>query len=305
MTELAKATWGEETFLQRFWFFVVTRYSPLKYVPYCALWVMSLQAVGAQVMLGGVHPGALVYLRCASAAFMILLFLRVVDEIKDLDFDRVHNPTRAFASGRVPLSEAPAYLVLIAAAVVVLLLWHATLIMVALAIMALSLFLLFVDRRYEAFANSMFPNIALAIQLKTSLTVFVLLSLVETHPLALERALSVVAAYLAAYLHWEIIRKIQWPSAAKPGERLYSHEAGVLGSYVISVALLLVALGLARQVLERSGHEQQQGWMLAPLAWVVPAAWRLFRARGRRTQIGVFGLLAYLSFLAINLIVSV
>lgn len=304
MTELAGAPRVEKAFLQRFGSFVVTRYSPLKYLPYCGLWVMSLQAVGSRVMSSGVHPGALIYLRCSAATFLILLFMRVVDELKDLDFDRVHNPTRAFASGRVPLSDAPAYLALIALAVTLLLLWHTQLLVLALAIMAYSLLLLFVDRHYQAFANSMFPNIALAVQLKTLLVVYVLLSLVEAVPLALVRASGVVAAYLSAYLHWEILRKIQWPSAAKLGDRLYSREAGVLGSFLISAALLLVALGLVQLTLERSGYGPHRGWALMPAAWLAPAAWRLFRDRDRPTHIGVFGLLAYVSFLAINLLCS-
>lgn len=301
MNELIDTRAPGESLPRRFVFFVATRFAPLKYLPYCALWVGSLQLMASRAYPNESQLSLVAYLCSTASAFVLLLFLRVVDEIKDLEHDRVHNPERAFASGRVPVSDASFYLVFCSFAASVLQRGHLLLLGAASAVMSYSLLLLYLDRAFPRFAASMFPNIALAIQLKTLLSVFVLLNVLEGAADQWSTWLPVVVAHVAAYLHWEILRKIQWPAATLPGERLYSNELGVSGSLLIASACLIAALCLVR-------------WMLAPSAYsallVLPAVplsvavWTLFRSRAQRVRIGGLGLLGYLSFLIVNIVCS-
>ena len=291
---------ADRGFVARFGYFVATRYAPLKYVPYCALWVASVQFVAARSFGDDAQLSLAGYLRTAAGAFLVLLFMRVVDEWKDLDFDRVHNPDRAFSSGRVPLSDAPAYLLICATAAVLLQLGQVWQLWLSLIIMAYSVTLLYLERRFPKFADSMFANIALSVQLKTMLIAYVIIGVLRARPHGWSAAFVVIAAYLASYLHWEILRKIQWPSVAKSGDRLYSTEAGVVGSFSIVVTLQLFAAFGVSSVL---AHSTFWNWIL-PLAALVPAAWQLHRRRERRVALGGFGLVGYLGFLLLNLATS-
>jgi hypothetical protein len=285
----------------RFWFVLRTRFPPAKYVVYCALWVASVQQVARLASGEGSRIEARSYAESVLGAFLLLLFMRIVDEVKDLDVDRVHHPERAFASGRVPLSDVPIFLGVTAASVLLLHFGRPALLAIATAIMAYSLLLLYVDRRWPAFADTMFPNLIAAIQLKVMLIVYAALWVsgavaLQGWPLA-----TLAVAYVTAYLHWEVARKIQWPAAARPDEPLYSSETSVLTSFSIAAALLVLAVFLLWRMLEPLGASPSRWLSLLPLLGLAPACWLLGRSRQRRNRLGVVGLLSYLTFLLVPL----
>src|SRR6476619_445258 len=81
--------------------FLVERYLPV-YPIYLTLWVVAVESMTAVVTdsAGPWHPTWDTALK-AAALIAAGAFLRMVDDQKDLDYDRVHNPLRPLVQGRI------------------------------------------------------------------------------------------------------------------------------------------------------------------------------------------------------------
>lgn len=238
----------------------------------------------------------------AATLLVVLFFMRTVDEIKDLAYDRVFQPDRPLVTGELTVATMRGYLA--GSAVVALALSapvHPGLVGTAAAIMAYSLLLVWFERISPAFAAGMFRNIAVAIQLKTGLLLYVVL-LGTTIGITGDVVTSTLAvtAFLAAYLHWEIARKTIRARYARPGERLYSTVIGTGGSLSLATGLLVAACVLVAVVDAR--RDVPAGFtaaLLLPLALTGAAVADFLRRRDRRSAPGALTLVGYLLFLLV------
>ncbi len=74
--------------------FVREVYAPGLHVAFTAAWFIALT-----VLLGAPVDGFALHL--VALGFVVLFYLRAVDEWKDEDYDRVHNPDRPLVRGAV------------------------------------------------------------------------------------------------------------------------------------------------------------------------------------------------------------
>src|SRR6476646_9393973 len=97
--------------------FLVERYLPV----YPTLWVVAVESMTAVVTdsAGPWHPTWDTALK-ALALVAAGAFLRMVDDQKDLDYDRLHNPTRPLVQGRITPAELRMAMALTAAVALVL-----------------------------------------------------------------------------------------------------------------------------------------------------------------------------------------
>ncbi|MFR9728387.1 hypothetical protein ACL03H_04095 [Saccharopolyspora sp. MS10] len=263
-----------------FWRFFTKRFPPLKYVFYVSLLVSGVLSALAPLR-NGPGPGFGAAGCAAVALFALLFFLRSVDEVKDRDYDREFNPRRPVVTGEVTTRDIGIYLVVSAAvALAASALAGLGPVLVAVAAMAFSLFLGWLETSWGRFDASMWRNIALTVQLKTLL---VCLVVALGGPLPVLPSALLVSSVVLGYLHWEVARKTVRAEFAVPGEKLYSTAAGTAGALAVSAGLLVAACAAqAAAGLVWAGASWQVLVFLLPLPCTAWGLARFARTTGHR-----------------------
>lgn len=281
-----------------FWLFFARRYPPLKYLIYVPLLCASVFSTLAPLR-DSYLPGVVTTTCGAVAVFVLLFFYRVVDEVKDLGYDRVFNPSRPLVTGKVTTTDIRRYLAV--SAVVVLALSAvagSAPLFIAAGAMAYSLFLRALERHSRVFADSMWGNIVVTIQLKTIVVCYIL---ALGGSMAFAPGVLLVMSYVLAYLHWEIARKTVRPTFAVSGEKLYSSATGPAGAMSVATMLLVIACALQAAVAawwEAAGPET--ALLVVPIPVALWGAIKLAGTKDRRYAPGGPTLLAYVVFLVFS-----
>ncbi|MFB1480031.1 hypothetical protein [Corallococcus sp. RDP092CA] len=284
--------------------FSVQRYPPLFYLLVISLWCVCLD--GMFGVLDG--AGGLAFspdlLHVALSIFGVGYFMRIVDELRDYEYDRVHNPDRGLAKGDVSFGDLYVALGLDAAVLLgtnLAVSWVRAAIL--LGIMVHALVLWWLEKHSVAYQRSMFLMIGIAIQLHVGHGLYVWVAHAERtgrplNPLGLLAILGMVFLYL----HWEVMRKTAWPGTTKPGEKLYSDEAGAAASAVIAFTVMAGASGLFVG-LTKPWQARPMGWLfLLPLGMAVINLTLFFKQRRPRTLSGRLAARSYFAFLFVMLL---
>lgn len=232
--------------------FVQATHPPKTYLLFTGLWALSLLAVLRMLAGQGGFAGA--DLLAALSFFLVLLFLRAVDEIKDLDYDRIHKPDRPLVRGVVSVAEVAALAGVVALLVLALNLalspWLA---LFAALNMAYGLVLLALERLSRRLREGILLNLLITFPVSAALNVYAWLYLFEQGSPSLVAALPVLLAYVCAALHFEFGRKLKWPVHAATGENGYAQRLGAGGAVAACVLLGLAAVGLMAWGLREGG----------------------------------------------------
>ncbi|AKJ29750.1 hypothetical protein [Caldimonas brevitalea] len=255
--------------LRRLFGFVCEAHPPPIYAVVCAGWAYSLLS-----MLLPPRAGAALGIEGAAVAlafFLILLFLRAVDEVKDLDYDRRHNPMRPLVRGAVSLGEVWGLAAAVAVVVLALSAWLSPRLAVFAALqMAYGIGLLLLERHSATFRRRILLNLCVTLPVSAALNVYAYLFL-ASRGLAppLQQAVPVLLAHVAVFLHLEFGRKLKWPHLAAAGENGYALALGVPGA---SAACML--FGGAACALATWAHLSAGAGAASPLPWfaLLPAA---------------------------------
>lgn len=227
--------------------FTAVMYKP-HYLLYGVLFVLALEGTAALVSQPDMpwRPGWATVLRIVVVAF-VLLYLRMVDEQKDLDYDRVHNPDRPLVTGAVSAGELRAAMGVIAVGVVGASLVLSASSAVAIAVvLAYGVFLWALELRSAAVRDDILLNLVVTYPVQLLVAAYVLVSARDTGEVAARwRTAAVVVVFAGAFLHFEFARKTA--RERRPGEHLYSNRLGVAGSAgaILGFAVLAVVVELA------------------------------------------------------------
>jgi hypothetical protein len=278
---------GDAGFFARLKAFSDNVFEPKLHTAFAGLWSLSL--------LGNLHVVSKVttwrwdaaLLVLVPTVFVCLFFLRMVDEIKDYEYDVVHNPKRPLVSGLVTRADVSRYLVLFTA-----------LVLGANALLALplvawvardlgyGLLQLPLERWSKAVRERLLVNLAAVYPVNVALSVYTLLFFFQRTGAGFQAVQAwLIVAYACAFLHFEFARKTGWPSLATAGERLYSMEVGMTGALTLSTVMGLAAPAIALALFApwaKSGAEAVTGWL--PLAVLVPMAFGLSAFARNRTR---------------------
>ncbi len=274
MTSLASQPAGATlaTALKRF---SRTVYPPGQHLGHAFTWAVGV--MGAMCFAyGRVLPVGPELAWTAAGLFCAMFFFRAVDEVKDLDYDRVHNPERALASGSATLAHmrllqlASGGLGIAVSAVV-----DVRLAAFLAASFAYGLLLLWLERLWPRLGDSLVAGLFVANPIHISLNAYAALAALLAYDLPIDgRAFVLVLTYNFAFLAYELLRKTAWSSAGGPAQRLYSNVFGPRGSAAL---IMLFALAAAAGMLWTAApwERSPSGWLhLAP-----PLAMAYFLAR--------------------------
>ncbi|WP_055489105.1 hypothetical protein [Streptomyces sp. TP-A0356] len=222
--------------------FLLSRFRPHVYATYGILWVLALE--GSAVALTGAswRPSGATWVRCVSVV-LVLLFLRMLDEEKDFEYDRVHHPDRPLVTGAITVTELRGAMAAITAVVAALnATQSATAVLLALAALGYGLFLAALERLSPAVRDRQLLNLAVTYPVQVLLGAYVYGSLVVAGTVTADWHGAVLLALCACvFLHFEVARKTAWE--AEPGARLYSADLGPRPSAAIAAGLAAGAVG--------------------------------------------------------------
>ncbi|WP_431962726.1 hypothetical protein [Nocardia sp. bgisy134] len=262
--------------------FTAVMYKP-HYLLYAVVFVLALEGTAALVSQPETpwQPSSATVSRIVVVAF-VLLYLRMVDEQKDLDYDRVHNPDRPLVTGAVSTGELRAAMGVLAIGAVGASLVLAAVSGVAIAaVLAYGLFLWAVERWSAAVRTGILLNLVVTYPIQILIAGYVLISAIDTGEVAARwQAVAAVAIFAGAFLHFEFARKTA--RERRPGEHLYSNRWGVTGCAVaiLGFAVLAVAVdSVLVQPWERSGVRAVAAWIPVALLLIpVYGEWRFLRS---------------------------
>ncbi|MFD8733880.1 hypothetical protein ACFV06_03055 [Streptomyces sp. NPDC059618] len=216
--------------------FVLRRCPPRLYVSYGLLWVLALE--GSAVTLTGTswRPSGATAVRVVSVV-LVLLFLRMLDEQKDLAHDRVHHPDRPLVTGAITGAElrgAMAAITVVVAGLNAVL--SATAVLLILAVLGYGLLLAPLERLAPAVRDRPLLGLAVAGPVQLLLGGYVYGSLVAAGAVSADRRGAVLLVLCACvFLHLEFARKTAWETS--PGAGLYSSVLGPRGAAGVTVGL--------------------------------------------------------------------
>ncbi len=226
-----------------------------------------------------------------------LLVMRALDDIRDLDYDREHNPDRPLAAGAVAVRDLLVMIVAGTALVLLFNAWRWPVLCVLAGLLCYAFLIVWVDRRFgwpsgDAVVAGFLVN--LPVQLLTNAFLYAgLLYSLDLRP-SWSGALGVLVSTLA-FLHLEFARKTT--RTPRMTERTYVTLLGTTGTAALAAACAVGSVVL----LVTTTRPWHVGVLLAllPLAYPILAAVRFRRGRLERWPYGLtagFVMTAYASF---------
>lgn len=241
-----------------------------------------------------------------------LLFIRALDDIRDLEYDRAHNPQRPLAAGVVRVTDL---VTMITVGSVVLLAGNAwrgaagVLLCVELAYLG-ALMYANIRLNWPATEN-LLVHLPLNVPVQLLLCGYVYAGWLADRQLRpTARGLLAVVAVVLVMLYVEFARKTT--RSPGPSERTYVHQLGLGGTVTLGFLTALLATACAVVAAgsgQAGGPAGGWGWLaLAPLALIGVAGWRFWRGSLPRWPLAPtlgFAFASYLAFVAIGLLTGV
>ncbi|QPI60604.1 UbiA family prenyltransferase [Streptomyces malaysiensis subsp. malaysiensis] len=255
--------------------FVLRMFRPQIYVTYGVLWTLALEGSAEALSGSAAHwtPSWSTVARAVSVV-LALLFARMVDEQKDLEYDRTHNPDRPLVTGAITAAELRGAMAFSTVVVVVLNTFvSAFSVLLILLALGYTLFLVALERRFPRFGERLIANLLVSYPVQLLLSGYLYVSLLTGDEIGGDgRAAPLMAMFACVFLQFEFARKTEW--RRDPRARLYSEVLGPRGSAAVSLALAVGAVALGLLLFGA------RGWPPA-LSIVFPAlgAWRFLVRR--------------------------
>lgn len=176
--------------------------------------------------------------------YLSLLFLRIMDEIKDYDYDLRFNPERPLVKKILTHKDLALFIVVSCTGFLALNALNGMEVLVLLGGQILySFILLGLEKKSTLVREHMLVNLTLTYPVNIVLSVYVLALFYfhwSTDPLYEDVFL--VASFACAFLYYEFSRKIFYPTEEIEGRRSYSSALGLWPALITSDALALAAM---------------------------------------------------------------
>jgi 4-hydroxybenzoate polyprenyltransferase len=222
--------------------FVLRMFRPRIYVTYGLLWVLALEGSAVTATGTAWRPTGATWLRVVSVV-LALLFLRMLDEQKDLAHDRVHHPDRPLVTGAISAAELRGAMTAIAVLTTALnAVLSAAAALLLLAAYGYALALAALERLSPAVRERQLLDLAVSYPVQVLLGAYVYGSLVAAGTVTADwRGAALLALSACVLLHFEFARKTAWEG--RPGARLYSVDLGPRRSAAVTAGFAAGAVG--------------------------------------------------------------
>lgn len=287
-------------------------FPPAMYLPYALTWALGGTAMFALAQHGGRgcgpwRPGWATLATLASFTVLLLL-VRAVDDLRDLDYDREHNSRRPLASGAVTVRDISVLMAVGSLVVLGLNIPRGIAWTGAAAVLLYLAVLLAADRlAHWPSGDALVVSALMSLPVQLLLGGYLYIALLhDTHRSAGPSAFLALATMLAVFTHLELTRKIT--RAPRPGERTYVAVFGVEATARVALASAAVATVLALVLTRPWSPGAWPGWLvLVPVVLPVRGALRFLRGGAERwpaADSGFYILAAFSAFFVVDLLES-
>jgi len=260
--------------VKKVWDFCKDIYDPWVHLYFAANWYFALYG-----LLGITHDAqyllTLSPLKVVLSIFLILFYLRIVDEIKDFEYDKKFNPDRPLVKGTVTKKELHIYLLI-------------TVILTALLNFQLGISVLFflllefiygyvlilIEKRNKIIRENMMINLFITYPVNILISIYIFLVFAVEQRIHFERQIPwtrtdtfMLIAFASCFLYYEFARKVSWPSKAEEGQRLYSKILGFDTAIVFTMFFGIAALAFLYLSVNS----------IAPILLVLPLIYGMYR----------------------------
>lgn len=262
-------------FAQKLAIFFKDSYAPLLHIAYFALLFLSFQGA-CLLLLGDSWTLSWPSLIGIFYLFSINFLIRAADEIKDFDYDRLHNPDRPLVRGIMTQRDLWIWMVvsgLIGMGANALLSPGLALFAGIHAVYAFTL--IAIEKVFPSLGDSLFLSMLITFPINVLMNVYTYYLSAHTQGMQTDpRTLTLLLVlFSAAFLHYEFARKTVFPKHFKEGMRVYSSKLGTKNTVYLSLFLiLLAAVGAFYLVWQKSiGPLPQLAWLfvLVPLPFLL------------------------------------
>ncbi len=264
--------------------FVMLAFPPRIYVPLTLLWAVGLTwlliAASAPGHAGPWDGGAGI---TAATLFIDMLLVRALDDIRDLDYDRVHAPRRPLPSGMVSVSDLVVLVAAGTAALLLLNIGRGTALLVLAAQLGYAIGLVTVNTRLGwPASDNRFLELAINAPIQVLLSVYVYVAYLRAEHLRPGlTGLLATSSVVLAMMHAEFARKTTRAPAST--QRTYIHHIGLAGTVSAAVGTAVLAVALAATAVRpwaATSSAHSWGWMaFTPVAVPAAAGWNFWRQR--------------------------
>lgn len=286
--------------------FTAVMYKP-HYLLYGVLWVLALEGTASLVTQpdSAWRPAWPTVVRIVVVTF-VLLYLRMVDEQKDLEYDRVHHPDRPLVTGAVSAVELRVAMAVIAVGAIAasLALSVGSAVMIAVA-MAYGLVLWGLERLFDTVRTDILVNLIVTYPVQLLVTGYIVVSAIDTGEVRAHwQAAAVAGIFAGAFLQFEFARKTS--RERRLDELLYSNMLGTKGS--VAASLLCAAMAVLCDLLlvrpwDYSPPSSLLAWLPVPLL-LIPAFGAVKFRRAGRTDYPAVPAVVFILALYLTLIVE-
>ncbi len=234
---------SDSNILRRLNKFLSNVYEPIMHAGFSLFWFLAL--AGFLLIASNSRQPFIIDLKFIAGTatiFLVLFFLRVVDEIKDFEYDKLYNPDRPLVTKLVSFRDLNIFLAGSAILTIVLNLvflgWFFALIVVL--DMLYGLFLIRLEKKSEKIADGMFLNLYVTYPVNIALSLYIFVFCNQFYSVELSfKTIMVMIVFIVAFLHHEIGRKTCWPHKVKEDKRHYSSEIGGRNSALLATGIAI------------------------------------------------------------------
>ncbi len=218
-------------------------YHPGVHLYFSLNWYLALYS-GLCLLHGRAFTLHLTALVAIATLFLILLYLRIIDEIKDFDYDKIHNPDRPLVRGIVTVKELNTYLLLLIIPIIGMNAFYGSKVLGLISFELAYAYLLLPLDRIRVIRENLILNLFITYPVNVLLSVYILYQgLHAWGETALHGDWTLITAFACAFLYYEFARKITWPYAQTKGQRTYSEALGTKKATAVAL-LLAISAGL-------------------------------------------------------------
>ena len=248
--------------IKNLFIFLNACFSPTIHFLYCLVWPLGLSGLLISSSMSQKPLKIdLNILIIVMSLFFTLLFARIIDEIKDFEYDKINNPDRPLVKGTISFKELYIYLFISLILVITLnslISW--TLLIIAIIDVVYGVLLLWIEKKVPKITNNiiLYLFIAYPISFILNIYIFQFINLNSSLQLNTNIFLS-ISVIVAVFMQYEIGRKTRWPIGNNIKMELYSNVIGPISSAFVSFLFTIYASACCFYLLKpwESGIVQQ------------------------------------------------
>ncbi|APC15205.1 hypothetical protein BLL42_05520 [Pseudomonas frederiksbergensis] len=270
------------------------------YCLFAFLWLFGMQAIIVMYESHSISIG-LDDVGVWLVVILLLLFTRLVDEVKDYEYDKINNPERPLVTGAVSRKQILIYSTMTGALIVALNQSTGSSVL-PLSVCIYTLLIWGADKKISAVSTLPFFALMITFPVSIQIYYYVLFYTLKKYEILFEYShLLLPMSCMLSFLALEILRKTRWETHQ---EGLYSTQIGPVAAHLCGVVCGVLGVAFGYYLVRPVGTFEHMILFL-PYVFLLMAIVNFFLFKCRKRSSRFYAVIFLLSFYAVNLVVAV